>query len=229
MKTRSAKKVWQICLWAVFLPAVFFSFSNAQTAGNTEKDNQIWNETQLVVWSNDRHELSVSGGLRLGRNLSYLTDRSVSVLYSYKPSAYLTLAGGYLYRAVLPFANRKTFENRLSGSLTFNVPLPGKFKLANRHIFEYRAVNSRSDLRVYRNRLRLEREVSFGKTKITPFGSVEVFYSQRDHWYRSRYAFGVGKKLTKHVSGEIFYQRQNDAVTRPGDLNVIGTSVRIKL
>jgi len=35
--------------------------------------------------------------------------------------------------------------------------------------------------------------------------------------------------LTKNLQLDVFYLRQNDGFSRPGDLNVIGTAWRIRL
>jgi hypothetical protein len=215
---------------SLFLLAILFCNSSAQSTNNQEEnDSQFWNETQLVVWSNEKNEVVLNGVLRLGRDFSHFTDNRIGFSYTHKPSKYLSLTGGYLYRVAFPAENRKTFENRFIAAATINAPLKNKFKLANRNQFEYKSVNSRPNTWDYRNRLRLDREVSVGKTKITPYGFIEVFYNEKNHWYRSRLAFGVHKKLTDKLTGELFYLRQNDGVSLPGDLNVIGTGLKIEL
>jgi Protein of unknown function (DUF2490) len=212
------------------LLVIFNCNLSAQTLpGKAESDNQFWNETQLVVWSNEKNEIALNGVLRVGRNFSYPTDNRIGFSFSHKPSKYLTLTGGYLYRAAFPSKTRKTFENRLIGSFTLNAPLKSKFKLSDRNQFEYKSINSRPNTWDYRNRLRTDREITVGKTKITPFGFVEAFYNEKNNWYRSRFAFGIHKKLTKKVTGELFYLRQNDGISRPGNLNILGTYLKIEL
>lgn len=203
---------------------------NAQTTAKPpENDNQFWNDTQLVVWSNKKNELAINGYLWIGRNFSHPVDERIGVSFTTKPSKYLSLTGGYLYRAAQPYKNSKSYENRLIGAATVNLPLKNKFKLSNRNQFEYKARNSRSNTWDYRNRLRLEREITVKNTKITPFSSVEFFYNEKTKWYRSRIAVGLHKKITEKLSGEIYYLRQNDGVSHPGDLNVIGTQLKIHL
>lgn len=215
--------------FSLILIVFWASQAAAQSTVNEGKDNQFWNETQLVVWENDKNELSLIGNLRVGRNISFPSDYRAGFLHSYKVSKYLTLAGGYIYRAVFAFKNRKAYENRFNASATINIPLGKKYKLANRHQVEYRSNNSRPDTRLYRNRLQLEREVTLAKTKITPFGSTEIFYTKDNGWFRIRSIIGVRKKLTEEITGEVFYQRQYDGFSRPGDLNVIGTTLKINL
>jgi len=46
---------------------------------------------------------------------------------------------------------------------------------------------------------------------------------------RNRFAIGASKVFNKHFTEEFFYLRQNDGVSIPGDLNVIGTTLRFRL
>jgi hypothetical protein len=58
----------------------------------------------------------------------------------------------------------------------------------------------------------------------------EVFYDWSiDRWVRNRFTFGGTKVLNKHLTQDVYYLRQNDGVSIPGDLNVIGTTLRVKL
>ena len=58
----------------------------------------------------------------------------------------------------------------------------------------------------------------------------EIFYDFSLHvWARNRFTIGVGRTFNKHVYGEIFYLRQNDSHTIPGDLNVVATGLKFHL
>ena len=48
-------------------------------------------------------------------------------------------------------------------------------------------------------------------------------------WVRNRFAIGVGHTFNQHFTGEVYYLRQSDGRTKPGDLNVIGTTLRLRL
>lgn len=216
---------------SIFLFVLFFAkFTFSQTSTPPTHDNQFWNETQLVVWSDKKNEVTINGVLRVGRNFSHFVDERIGFSYTHKPAKILTLTGSYLYKASQPYAGRKSYEHRIFGSGTFNFDLGNKFILKDRNQLEYKMNNSRPNVWEYRNRARLEREISIGKTKITPFGYIEGFYNiTRKDWYRIRFAAGIGKKFTHKFSGEIFYLRQTDDVSRPGNLNVLGTSLKIHL
>lgn len=214
-----------------FLLSVFFcGFAAAQTTTNVpETDNQFWNETQFIVWSNEKNETAVNVFYRAGREGLRTTDARIGFSHTHKPSKYLFLTGGYLYRYGEPVRNSKNYENRFIGAATVNVPLKNKFKLADRNQFEYKMRNSRRDTWDYRNRLRIDREITVKGKKITPFAFAEVFYNERDSWYRTRFAVGINKKFTEKFTAEIFYLRQNDGVNKPGDFNVLGTYFKINL
>ena len=51
----------------------------------------------------------------------------------------------------------------------------------------------------------------------------------RANRYRNRFAAGATKVFNKHYTQDFYYLRQNDGVSVPGDLNVIGTTLRFRL
>ena len=62
------------------------------------------------------------------------------------------------------------------------------------------------------------------------FTTAEVFYDSKPRkWTRTRFTVGISRKLTKQLSLDVFYTRQNDGYSRPGDLNVIGTAWKVRL
>jgi hypothetical protein len=62
------------------------------------------------------------------------------------------------------------------------------------------------------------------------FLSEEVFYDRRlNSWFRNRMAVGVDKPLSKRLLLEIYYLRQNDGMSLPGDFHVIGATLHVSL
>lgn len=192
-------------------------------------DNQFWNETQFVIWRNEKNETAINGFFRAGREGLRPTDERTGFSHTYKPSKYLFLTGGYAYRAGHPVRGIKNYESRFIAAGTLNLPLVNKFKLIDRNQFEFKMRNSRRNTWDYRNRLRIERPINLDGKKITPFVFTELFYNERDKWYRGRYAAGLSKQFTKKLIGEVFYLRQQDGVNRPGNFNVLGTYFKIFL
>ncbi len=96
--------------FSLILVAGSFYQSFAQTAVDQGKDNQFWNETQLVVWENEKNEVSLVGNLRVGRNFSFLSDYRAGISYSHKVSKYLSFSGTYVYRAAFPLKIEKLLK-----------------------------------------------------------------------------------------------------------------------
>jgi hypothetical protein len=109
--------------------------------------------------------------------------------------------------------------------------IPGeKFRaFASKHV---RISDSQSrDSWRYRPSLTFEKDISkkiISGAKL--YITEEVFYdSLLKRFSRNRFTVGVNKTLTNQLSLDLYYMRQNDGTTRPGDLHVIGTSWKIKL
>ena len=66
--------------------------------------------------------------------------------------------------------------------------------------------------------------------KLNGFVADEIFYDTHfDAWIRNRIYAGVSKKVNAHFTFELYYMRQNDGHSRPGDLNVIGNTLKFRL
>jgi hypothetical protein len=62
------------------------------------------------------------------------------------------------------------------------------------------------------------------------FFGDEVFYdSLIKKFSRNRFSIGINKTLNKNLSVDIYYMRQNDGFSRPGDLNALWVTWRVKL
>jgi hypothetical protein len=112
-------------------------------------------------------------------------------------------------------------------TLRFNVD---KFRLSDRNLFERRIRRPGINSWRYRNRLQVEHPVGRAKLALSLFVADEVFYDwSLKRWPRNRFTAGVSKVLNKHFTQDIYYLRQNDGVSVPGDLHVVGTTLRVKL
>ena len=82
----------------------------------------------------------------------------------------------------------------------------------------------------YRPSITIEKDLPkslINGTKV--YFTEEVFYdSLLDRFSRNRATLGISRVLSKKLTLDIYYMRQNDGTTRPGDLHVIGTNWRIK-
>ena len=194
-----------------------------------EKDTQSWNDFQLTIPMTGKVDFLIQGTLRVGDNLTSPVDERWGVGFNYKFNKYLTLGQTFFSRTARPPNGRREREDRLTLGAMLQKPI-GKFTLSDRNAFERRWRAPQVDAWRYRNRVRLEHPFQIDKTKFTWFISDEVFYDWSFHdWVRNRAAIGAYHAFNKHFTLELYYMRQNDGRSRPGDLHIIGTQWRFKL
>jgi Protein of unknown function (DUF2490) len=194
-----------------------------------EDDTQQWNDIQIAAALNKKVDFNVYTTFRFGRDISHLVDRRIGAGFTFKVGKYVTLAPWYLHIVTRPAEGRKVNENRLNFAATVSVPLGKKLTLTDRNLFE-RRLRFPTDSTRYRNRLQVAYPVKVGDTALQLFASEEVFYDWSvERWVRNRFAVGVSRKFNQHFTGDLYYMRQNDGVSRPGDLHVIGVTYRIRL
>ena len=193
-----------------------------------QTDNQQWTEVLLAVPVTSQFDFYLLGGLRIGRGISRPVDERVGAGFTFKVKN-VTVAPHYLHIGMQPFSGRRLWENRLVFPVQIRFKL-GDFSLSNRNQFERRIRNSGVNTTRYRNRLQVERSVGPDGLALSLFVADEVFYDWSvDRWVRNRFSVGGIKVFNKHFTQDFYYLRQNDGVSVPGDLNVIGTTLRFRL
>lgn len=218
--------------YLIIVFCAMFTFSVGLTSAQVivpppTDDTQLWNDLQMSVPLNRKIDLVFTGTFRLGRGMSHPVSERGAVSIAYKANKFLTLETGYQYVANQPSKGRKNYSSNLIFAGTIKFPI-GKLTVSDRNWVERRFRNSRQDSTRYRNRLRVEYPVVVRDTKFNIFASDEVFYdSALNKWSRNRFAVGANKKLNERLTGEVYYMRQNDSFSRPGDLHVIGTIFKI--
>jgi hypothetical protein len=194
-----------------------------------QTDTQNWNDVFLSVPVAGPVDFVIQGTIRNGRNITRPVDERFGFGFSFKVGKYLTIIPNYLHIGMQPFAGRRVFENRLSIASTIRFPL-GRFTFADRNTIERRLRHPGIDATRYRNRLQIDHPIGPAKKKTSLFVSDEVFYDWSfNEWVRNRAAIGVSKVWNKHFTLDLYYMRQNDARSFPGDLHIIGTAWRFKL
>lgn len=213
---------------ALFLILVCAASAAAQSRV-PETDVQNWNDFQFTIPVSKKVDFLLTGTLRLGDNMTKPVDERFGAAFNYKLNSNLTLGAWILGREARPPNGRREHETRLTLAATYQKPI-GKFTLSDRNWVERRWREPQIDAWRYRNRLRLEHPFQIKKAKFTWFVSDEVFYDWSLHdWVRNRAAVGVAHTFNKQFTLELYYMRQNDGRSRPGDLHIIGTVWRIKL
>ncbi len=199
----------------------------AQSVDRT--DNQQWTDVQLAVPVTKSFDFNILGTLRLGRDISRPVDERVGAGFTWKLGKYWTVSPNYLHIGMQPVRGRKIWENRLTLPLTLRFNLD-KFRLSDRNQIEHRIRNSGLRTNRYRNRFQVEHPVGNKAWSLSLYVADEVFYDWAvDRWVRNRFTVGAGKVFNKHFTQDVYYLRQNDGVSVPGDLNVIGTTLRFRL
>ena len=192
-------------------------------------DNQQWTDVQLAVPVTKDFDFNLLGTLRVGRDISRPVDERVGVGFTWRIGKYLQVTPNHLYIGMQPVRGRKVWENRLSLPVTLRFNLD-KFRLSDRNLFERRIRNSGLRANRYRNRFQVEHPVGDKEWNLSLYVSDEVFYDWSIHrWVRNRFTVGASKVFNKHYTQDFYYLRQNDGVSVPGDLNVIGTTLRFRL
>lgn len=212
--------------------ALCMSIAAAQTAPVAPQDDtQNWNEQVVSVPLDERINLLVTGQLRIGDRLRDFTDEFAGASLSFAANRYLTLTPGYTYVASQqPVTRRRRYEHRLLFTATVRLPPFKRITISDRNQVERRRFNSLPDTTRYRNRLQVERPFDIKGFDLRLFLWDEIFYdSGARAWSRNRFAVGGSRDLNKRATFDLYYQRQSDGFSRPGDIHVIGTALRLRL
>src|SRR5688572_19597173 len=212
-----------ICISLIFLIPVSAQSILDQT------DNQQWTDVQLAVPVTTQFDFNLLGTLRFGRDISHTIDERVGAGFTFRVNKYVSLSPNYVHIDMQPFAGRRIWENRLTLPVTLRFNL-GDFRLSDRNQVEWRLRNSGTKSTRYRNRFQVEHPIGPDDLALSLFVADEVFYDWTvNAWVRNRFSVSGSKVFNKHFTQEIYYLRQNDSFSVPGDLHVIGTTLRFRL
>ncbi len=202
----------------------------AQTAAaNDDADLQSWNDVQLTIPLNKKVDFTTAVTMRLGKNISRLNDGRFAVGLSLKPLSSLAVQPFYwLVRARRSNGLFGT-EHRLNLRAIYKFPVKS-IGISHRSWFEYR-IRSTGNTWRYRPSITVEKAIPNSIVSgLKAFVTEEPFYdSATGRFSRNRFSVGVNKILSKKLSLDLFYLRQDDSVAHPSVLHVIGTAWRIKL
>jgi Protein of unknown function (DUF2490) len=167
----------------------------------------------------------LNGALRLSDDAGHLVYRRVGGGFVVKVNKFLTLSPYYNFYSTDSTPVHETRENRVCLAATVGVP-KGRWKVSDRNLIEKRFLVGRQTWR-YRNRLEISRDIKLAHAPLRLFVWDEVFYdSAVSVWARNRAAIGAGKQIFPRLAVDLYYLRQNDSHSQPGNLNVIGVTIR---
>jgi len=194
-----------------------------------KSDNQSWNDLQIAIPLTKKVDYTLQLTGRFGDDISQIVDLRFGAGWVIKPNKYLSFAPFYFHREARPPNGRHEREDRLTLGAQVRFPV-GKFTITDRNFFERRWREPQRDAWRYRNKVQIEHPFEIEKKKFTWFVSDEVFYDWSLHlWPRNRFGAGIARPFNKHITLELYYTRQNDGFTRPGDLNIIWSTWRVRL
>lgn len=201
-------------------------FANAQLLDKA--DNQSWNDLQLTVPMTKHFDFTLTTTFRFGKNITRSHDVRFALGFVYKLNKALSFQPFYWYIQQRNSTGKFKTEHRLNLRVTYRFPFKS-FGLSHRSTFEQRLRRPQNSWR-YRPSLTFEKDIP---KKFIPgakfYVTDEIFYdSILKEFSRNRFTVGITKTLTKKASLDIYYMRQNDGFSRPGDLNVIGTNWKIR-
>lgn len=194
-----------------------------------DEDVQSWNDLQLTVPIEKKVDFVTKLTLRFGKNVSRLTEQHFNIGFAWKPTHALTILPYYRYIYARNSAGQFRVENRPSIAVSYKFPTKS-FGLTHRSTFERRLREPRNTWR-YRAMLTVDKDIPASLIpKAKWFVADEVFYdSATGRFSRNRFSIGITKTISKQLSWDIYYTRQNDGFSHPGDLNIIWESWKIKL
>ena len=206
---------------ALFPQALFGQATNQYP----RRDFQTWLDFSATHQLNENTDLLIGAGLRYGNDQGHLIYRRISSGFAFHWHKFLTLEPYYQYVVSDSLSGPITPENRLAFAATVGTSWKGWY-VGDRNLGERRFLVNGRDWR-YRNRVELRRGVSVFSRQLSVFTWDEVFYSSIvGKWYRNRFALGAGRKLSNRVSIDLYYLRQNDGYSHPGDLNGLGVTLK---
>jgi len=201
--------------------------AQSQPSPATRGDNQFWSEMQLSVPINNRMDLVLFGIVRFGRNVSRPVNERVGAGILVRCGKYLTVLPSYLYVASQPTSTNHSTEHRITLEATPKFPIRS-FAISDRNRVEFHFHSPSPSFVQYRNRMQIEHALRLHD--LHGFLADEVFYdSVASAWIRNRFYLGVAKKVNKNFTLEVYYARQNDSHSHPGDINALGSTFKIRL
>jgi hypothetical protein len=194
-----------------------------------DEDIQSWNDVQLTVPLNKSFDFYTSVTMRFGKNVTRLNDGRFAVGVVWKPTKALSIMPFYWNIRARNSRSQFRQEHRLSLRGTYRFPIKS-FGLIHQSTYEYRM---RAPANTWRYRAKLTFEKDLPKKFIPSakfFFGDEVFYDSATRKFsRNRFSIGINKTLNRNLAVDIYYMRQNDGFSHPGDLITLWVTWRVIL
>jgi hypothetical protein len=223
---------------AALLATALWLLSAGAAAQESDTSNQFWPEIDVYKpWNERMRSFLQISGTHLGDQvygdgngglyLDYYAFPIVNLPFGHRKAdaargKYVFVRAGYNYSLSNRGQTDEPATNTIVAEGTARVPLPWGILTSDRSRFDMRWVGSDFQPR-YRNRLRLERQFQAGKLGIDPYVHAEFFYDFDDgKWNRTVFTAGVEVAVSRTVTVETYYQRQNNVDSTPETVNGFG-------
>lgn len=218
-------KLFVVCL----LTTASLTASSAAQTSSDDEDLQSWNDLQITVPLKKKVDLVLQAQVRLGGNVQRFIEGRGGIGVVWNISKTFSFSPSYAYVESRGSGNVFRTEHRVALRGTYKFPFK-KFGLSHRSQLEFRFRASGNSWR-YRPSLTIEKALP---EKFIPGAKIylteEPFYvSTTGKFSRNRISIGLNKNVNKNLALDIYYLRQNDGYSHPGDLNVIGTVWKVRL
>ena len=192
-------------------------------------DFQQWNDVSITQSLNKRVDLVLPLTLRLGTNLTRLQETRVGIGFGFKVHSRVTLTPGYNFIYSRNSAGNLIRENRLTFAAGIRLPV-SKVGVSHRSLFEYRIRTTGKTWR-YRTSGTVEKALPESWLKGSKiFVTDEVFYDSRaKRFSRNRLSMGINKSLSKKLSVDVYYVRQDDTTSLISPFHAVGVHWRLRL
>lgn len=228
-RRRSAAVFYYQAISPVLLLTVVCSSAFSQVQRPLKNDTQFWNDTLITMPLTKRVDFGFTITTRINSHLTDVVDERWGAGWIIKVNKYLTFTPFYFHRQARPPHLLKEREERLTLGAALRFPVR-KFTLIERNWFERRWREPQRDAWRYRVRGQLEHPLAIKTLKFTGYVSDEVFYDwSLSRWMRNRFAIGGYHPFNKHFTLDLYIMRQNDGVSRPGDITILGSQLRLRM
>lgn len=172
-----------------------------------------------------RTEFLLGTEFHYSRDQGHLVYRKIGTGFAFRWYKFLTIEPYYQYSVSDSVSGGFSHENRLALAATVGAPWK-RWYISDRNTGERRFLQSGPTWR-FHNRVQFRRPIQVERKRMSVFVWDEVYYTTALHrWYRNRVAVGTEQRLSRKISVDIFYMRQNDGYTKLGDFNGIEMDIR---
>ena len=216
-----------IRFFSIFLLALLCASAAAQSSD--DEDLQLWNDLQVTVPVHKKLDLVLHAEFHSANNISRFNEGRGGAGVVWKFAKNVSFNPSYAYIESRNTAGQFRTEHRVRLRGSYRFPIE-KIGLTHRSSFELRFRSSGYSWR-YRPSITVEKSLPnrlISDAKI--FLTEEPFYvSTTGGFTRNRISIGIAKQISPRLGLEVYYMRQNDGFSHPGDLNVIRASWKVIL